>query len=169
MANTTATIDTIGVFKSAAAAIYSGTQALSIIGTQVETLRNAKVSFGKSVKTCEFRRQLGDAMAAAFTGKKPKTYANYVTAFIAAVNEGIPFSFSHSKGAAAPSKGKTKGKTKGKAAFSDLLAKPFNHEGGKTFKALCAKIEKSFQDDEHKTIYAAFADYLKSEGFEIAE
>jgi hypothetical protein len=105
MANAT-TLDTIGVFKSTAAAIYSGTQALSIISTQVETLRKGKIVFGKSVKTCEFRRQLGDAMQAAFTGKKPKTYANYVTAFIAAVNQGIPFSFSYSKGAAAPSKGK---------------------------------------------------------------
>lgn len=159
--STVSTIDTIGVFKSAAAAIYNGTQALAIIGTQVETLRAAKVSFGKSVKTCEFRRQLGDAMAAAFTGKKPKTYANYVTAFIAAVNEGIPFSFSHSKG---------KSKAKGKPADKDtsiypILAKLFSHEG---FAQCANTIQGAYENDEGD-FGAIIRALLESEGYEIKE
>jgi uncharacterized protein (DUF736 family) len=165
---TTTTIDTIGVFKSAAAAIYSGTMALSIVNAQVETLRKGKIVFGKSVKSCTYRVQLGDAMQAAFVGKAAKTYSNYVTAFIAAVNEGTEFSFSHSKGKAAPGKGKGKG-AKGKIAFSDLFAKPFNHDSGKSFKDLCAKVESEFNDAKHPTIYAAFADYLKEKGFVITE
>ena len=159
--STSTTIDTIGVFKSAAAAIYSGTQSLSIIGAQVETLRKAKVSFGKSVKTCGYRRQLGDAMAAAFTGKKPKTYANYVTAFIAAVNEGIPFSFSHSKG---------KGKAKGKPADKDtsiypVLAKLFSHEG---FATLVSDLQSSYDNDEG-SLSDLIRVTLESEGYEIKE
>jgi hypothetical protein len=105
-----ATVDTIGVFKSAAAAIYSGTMALSIVNAQVETLRKGKIVFGKSVKSCTYRVQLNDAMQAAFVGKAAKTYSNYVTAFVAAVNEGAEFSFSHSKGKAAPKGAKGKGK-----------------------------------------------------------
>jgi hypothetical protein len=167
---TTTTVDTIGVFKSAAAAIYSGTMALSIVNAQVETLRKGKITFGKSVKSCTYRVQLNDAMQAAFVGKAAKTYSNYVTAFIAAVNEGTEFSFSHSKGKAAPGKAGAKGKgAKGKVAFSDMFAKPFNHDSGKTFKDLCAKVEKEFNDAKFPTIYAAFADYLKEKGFVITE
>ena len=160
MATTQATIDTIGVFKSAAAAIYSGTQALSIIGTQVETLRTAKVSFGKSVKSCEYRRQLGDAMQAAFTGKKPKTYANYVTAFIAAVNEGIPFSFSHSKG-----KGKGKKKSDADKTIFPVLAKLFSHEG---FAALVSDLQASYDNDEG-SLSDLIRATLESEGYEIKD
>jgi hypothetical protein len=158
--STSTTIDTIGVFKSAAAAIYSGTQALAIISTQVETLRTAKVSFGKSVKTCEFRRQLGDAMQAAFTGKKPKTYANYVTAFIAAVNEGIPFSFSHSKG-----KGKGKKKSDADKTIFPVLAKLFSHEG---FAALVSDLQTSYENDEG-SLSDLIRVTLESEGYEIKE
>lgn len=102
MATTKATIDTIALFKSAACAIYSGTQALSIVNAQIETLRKGKIVFGPSKKSCQYRVQLGDAMKAAFSGKSEKTYSNYITAFIKAVNEGIPFSLSGSKGKAAP-------------------------------------------------------------------
>jgi hypothetical protein len=160
MSTSTTTIDTIGVFKSAAAAIYSGTQALAIISTQVETLRTAKVSFGKSVKTCEFRRQLGDAMQAAFTGKKPKTYTNYVTAFIAAVNEGIPFSFSHSKG-----KGKGKKKSDADKTIFPVLAKLFSHEG---FAALMSELQGSYDNDEG-SLSDLIRVTLESEGYEIKD
>ena len=164
------TFDAIGVFKSAAAAIYSGSMSVSIINTQVETLRKGKIVFGKSVKSCEYRRLFGDAMQAAFAGKAAKTYSNYVTAFVAAVNEGVEFSFSHSKGKAAPNAKGAKGKgAKGKVAFSDLFAKPFNHDSGKSFKDLCAKVESEFNDAKFPTIYAAFADYLKEKGFVITE
>ena len=37
-------------------------------------------------------------MKAAFAGKAEKTYANYVTAIVASVNDGAKFSFSASKG-----------------------------------------------------------------------
>jgi hypothetical protein len=165
----TSTIDTIGIFKGIATAHNSGLTALEVIKGHIETLRKEKIVMGKSVKTCQYRVQCTDAYVSAFPKTAKKTIANYVTAVVDAVNNGAEFSFSASKGAAAPSKGKGKGKTKGKAEFSALLVKPFNHDGGKTFKDLCAKVEKGFQADTHKTIYAAFVDYLKSEGFEIAE
>ena len=79
--------------------------ALETINEQAKALKSAGITFGKSVKTCQYRVQLGDAMKAQFKGKAAKTYANYVTGFVAAVNEGVPFSFSSSKG-----KGKAKGK-----------------------------------------------------------
>jgi hypothetical protein len=158
----TTTIDTIGVFKSAAAAIYNGTQALSIIGAQVETLRTAKVSFGKSVKTCQYRRQLGDAMAAAFTGKAAKTYANYVTAFIAAVNEGIPFSFSHSKGKAAPSKGKGADKTGAEKMVGALLNVWKLSDIGED---VLVQVETAMADGS--TLIDAIADVLRAHGEEL--
>jgi hypothetical protein len=159
----TSTIDTIGVFKSAAAAIYNGTQALSIIGAQVETLRTAKVSFGKSVKTCQYRRQLGDAMAAAFTGKKPKTYANYVTAFIAAVNEGIPFSFSHSKGKAAPSKG---GKASDKTGTEKMVGALLNvWKLSDIGEDVLVQVETAMADGS--TLIDAIADVLRAHGEEL--
>ena len=92
-----AAFDTIGAFKSAATSIHAGINALSIVTEKAETLRKAGIKFGKSVKTCKYRVQFADAMAAAFGGKAPKTYANYVTSFVAAVNDGAPFSLSSSK------------------------------------------------------------------------
>jgi uncharacterized protein YktB (UPF0637 family) len=41
---------------------------------------------------------MNDAMKVAYKGKAEKTYANYVTAIVASVNDGVPFSFSASKG-----------------------------------------------------------------------
>jgi hypothetical protein len=109
MSKATTTIDTLAVFKSSACAIYSGIAALAIIGQQVATLREAGIKFGKSKKSCQYRVQFSDAMKAVFQGKAEKTYANYVTSFVSAVNDGTEFSYSHSKG-------KAKGSKKGKGA-----------------------------------------------------
>jgi hypothetical protein len=94
--------DSIGALKSAAQSISAGANALEIINTKAKELRENGVKFGKSIKTCMHRRNLADAMAAEFKGKTAKTYANYVTSFVGAVNDNVPFSFSASKGDAAP-------------------------------------------------------------------
>ena len=91
-------IDTIGAFKSIAGACSNYDGAMAIVETNIAALREAGVKFGKSKKTCQYRVQLGDAMKAAFAGKAEKTYANYVTAIVASVNDGAKFSFSASKG-----------------------------------------------------------------------
>lgn len=94
--------DSIGAIMSAAQAIYSGVMALEIINTKASELKKNGVKFGKSKATCQHRAALMDSMASHFKGKSSKTYANYVTSFVGAVNDGVPFSFSASKGKAAP-------------------------------------------------------------------
>lgn len=94
--------DAIGAIKSAAQSIHAGASALEIINTKAAELRANGVRFGKSVKTCAHRLALADSMALYFKGKSAKTYANYVTSFVGAVNDGELFSFSASKGQAAP-------------------------------------------------------------------
>ena len=169
MAKTTATIDTLAIFKGIATAHASTLSGIDVIKGHIETLKGAKIVFGKSVKTCQYRQQCTDAYTQAFPKLSKKTIANYVTAVVDCVTNGTEFSLDASKGQA--SKGK-KGKgakgAKGKTSFSDLFAKPFNHDAGKSFKALCEKIEGQYADDSIKTLYAGFVDFLKSEGFEIA-
>lgn len=94
--------DAIDAIKSAAQSIHAGASALEIINTKAAELRGHGVKFGKSVKTCAHRLALADSMALYFKGKAAKTYANYVTSFVKAVNDGEAFSFSASKGEAAP-------------------------------------------------------------------
>ncbi len=157
--------DFIAASKSTAAAIYAGANALEIINTQVKGFRDAGITFGKSVKTCLYRAALNDAMATTFKGKAAKTYANYVTAFVGAVNDDVPFSFSASKG-------KVKGGKKEKAAaeLSALIAKAFNHaEFAATIAALETDYLAAYENDEKPKLAAYFADYLKAEGFEITE
>lgn len=153
--------DSIAAAKSTAAAIYAGANALEIINTQAAAYRAANVTFGKSVKTCQHRAALADAMAASFKGKAAKTYANYVTAFVAAVNDNIPFSFSASKG-------KAKGGKKEKAApeFAALLAKVFSHAD---FAAAAADIQGFFEDAKGDTLAACVQLFLETEGYEISE
>jgi hypothetical protein len=105
MANA-ATLDTIALFKGIATAHNSGLTALDVIKGHIETLRKGEIKMGKSVKTCQYRVQCVDAYAAAFPKTAKKTRDNYVTAVVDAVNNGTEFSFSASKGKAAPSKGK---------------------------------------------------------------
>ena len=153
--------NSINTIKSAAAAIHAGANALDIIATKVAELREAGVKFGKSVKTCTNRAALSDAMAAQFKGKAAKTYANYVTAFVAAVNDNVPFSFSASKG-----KAKGKGGTKAAPEFASFVAKMFSADGFATF---AAEIQDAYDDAAADTIAGCIADYLEKQGYEINE
>lgn len=112
MTNATKTLDFIAIAKSTAAAIHAGITAVDTVNTQAKTLREAGFTFGKSIKTCVYRRNLDDAMSALWKGKAKKTYANYVTSFVSAVNDGTEFSLSSSKTS-------TKGKGKGKGTKSN--------------------------------------------------
>ena len=112
MTNATKTLDTIALFRGVATAIYNGISAVDQVNESAIVLRDAQISFGKSKKTCQYRVQFADAMKVAFKGKAEKTYANYMTSFVAAVNEGTAFSLSSSKTS-------TKGKGKGKGAKSN--------------------------------------------------
>ena len=155
------TIDTIATFKTVAAAIYNGANAIETINEQAKALKAGGIVFGKSVKTCQYRVQFKDAMKTQFKGKAEKTYSNYVTGFVAAVNEGVPFSFSSSKG-----KGKAKGKTSDKdTTIFPLLAKLFGHE---SFKATMADIQSGYDNDEGD-IAAIVQSMLEAEGYEITE
>lgn len=94
--------DSIGAMKSAVTAIKAGSEALEIINSHVKALRSNGVKFGKSVKTCQHRQNLADVMKTVFGEKATKTQLNYATSFVKAVNDGEAFSFSGSKGKAAP-------------------------------------------------------------------
>jgi len=157
----TMTIDTIATFKTVAASIYNGLNALETINEQAKALKSAGIVFGKSKKTCQYRVQLGDAMKAQFKGKAEKTYSNYVTGFVAAVNEGVPFSFSHSKG-----KGKAKGKgTEKDTSIFPLLAKLFGHAD---FKITTMALQMRYEDDEGD-LSEIIQSILEAEGYEITE
>jgi len=162
MATSTKTLDTISLFNSVASAIKGGVYAVDVVNEQAKTLREAKIVFGKSVKSCQYRLQFADAMKLAFKGKTAKTYSNYMTSFVLAVNEGTPFSLSSSKGSA---KGGKKGKSKTEA-IDKAIAKVFSHP---EFKAWCEKIEASFQDAEADTLEGCVRSYLEAEGYEIEE
>ena len=162
MANTANTLDTIALFRGVATAIYNGVSAVDVVNGSASVLREAKIVFGKSVKTCQYRLQFADAMKSVFKGKAQKTYSNYMTSFVSAVNTGSAFSLSSSKGSA---KGGSKGKTKTEA-IDKVIAKVFSHP---EFKAWCEKIEASFQDAEADTLEGCVRSYLEAEGYEITE
>jgi hypothetical protein len=116
--------DAIDAIKSAAQSIHAGASALEIINTKAAELKKNGIKFGKSKATCANRLALTDSMAFYFKGKSSKTYANYVTSFVGAVNDGVPFSFSASKGEAAPSADgakKSSGKTDDEKMLGALL------------------------------------------------
>jgi hypothetical protein len=162
MANAIQTIDTISLFKGIATAHNAGVSALDVIKGHIETLRKGEIKMGKSIKTCEYRRQCVDAYAVAFTKTAKKTRDNYVTAVVDAVNNGTEFSFSASKGKA---KGGKKGDTKIEA-IDKVIARVFSHP---EFKAWCEKIEASFQDAEADTLEGCVRSYLEAEGYVIEE
>ena len=161
MLNTTQTLDTIAIFKSVASFIHSGVNAIDFVNEQAKTLREAKIVFGKSVKTCQHRLNFADAMKATFKGKAAKTYSNYMTSFVMAVNDGTAFSLSSSKGKAKGGKGKTKTE-----AIDKVIAKVFSHP---EFKTWCDKIQASYDDAEADTLEGCVRSYLESEGYEITE
>jgi hypothetical protein len=154
-------LDTISLFRGVATAIHSGVSAVDVVNGSASVLREAKIVFGKSVKTCQYRVQFADAMKAAFKGKAAKTYANYMTSFVSAVNDGTPFSLSSSKGKAKGGKGKSKTE-----AIDKVIAKVFSHT---EFGAFCAKIQESYDNAEAPTIEGCVRSYLESEGYEITE
>ena len=117
------TIDTISLFKGIATAHNAGVSALDVIKGHIETLRKGEITMGKSVKTCEYRRQCVDAYAISFPKTAKKTRDNYVTAVVDAVNNGTEFSFSASKGKANGAKG-TKGGEK--TGFEKMLSALLN-------------------------------------------
>ena len=162
MANTANTLDTIALFRGVATAIHNGVSAVDVVNGSASVLREAKIVFGKSVKTCQYRLQFADAMKSVFKGKTQKTYANYMTSFVMAVNEGTAFSLSSSKGSA---KGGKKGGTKTEA-IDKVIAKVFSHP---EFKAWCDKIQASYDDAEADTLEGCVRSYLESEGYEITE
>jgi len=131
-----------------------------------DKLRKANVVFGKSVKTCTWRKGISDTITTMAKDKTAaKTCMNYVTSFVSAVNTGSKFSLSDSKG-------KAKGKGKGTATteFSTLLAKAFSHaDFAKVMGDLQYDFEQKYQDDQNPSLILLIQDYLKSEGFEIAE
>ena len=118
MTNATKTLDTIAIFRGVAESIYSGVSMIDSVNHSAIVLREGKISFGKSKKTCQYRVQFADAMKAAFKGKAEKTYANYMTSFVQAVNEGTAFSLSSSK---ASTKGKGKGTKAGDKSPADKM------------------------------------------------
>jgi hypothetical protein len=160
--NQTQTLDTIAIFKSVAVAIHNGVSAVDVVNEQAKTLREGKIVFGKSVKSCQHRLNFTDAMKATFKGKAQKTYSNYMTSFVSAVNDGTPFSLSSSKGSA---KGGKKGKSKTEA-IDKAIAKVFSHP---EFKAWCEKIQSSYDDAEADTLEGCVRSYLEAEGYEITE
>ena len=161
MLNTTQTLDTIAIFKTVASSIHSGVNAIDIVNEQAKSLKASGIVFGKSVKPCQYRVQFADAMKAAFKGKSQKTYANYMTSFVLAVNDGTAFSLSSSKGKAKGGKGKTKTE-----AIDKVIAKVFSHP---EFKAWCDKIQSSYDDAEADTLEGCVRSYLEAEGYEITE
>jgi len=162
MANTANTLDTIALFRGVATAIHAGVNAVDIVNGSASVLREAKIVFGKSVKTCQYRLQFADAMKSVFKGKAQKTYSNYMTSFVSSVNTGTAFSLSSSKSSA---KGGSKGKTKTEA-IDKVIARVFSHP---EFASWCEKIESSFQDAEADTLEGCIRSYLEAEGYEITE
>lgn len=162
MANAIQTIDTIALFKGIATAHNAGVSALDVIKGHIETLRKSEIKMGKSIKTCEYRRQCVDAYAISFPKTAKKTRDNYVTAVVDAVNNGTEFSFSASKG-------KAKGGKKGEAkieAIDKVIARVFSHP---EFKTWCDKIQSSYDNAEADTLEGCVRSYLESEGYVIEE
>ena len=162
MANTAQTLDTIALFRGVATAIYNGVSAVDIVNGSASVLREAKIVFGKSVKSCQYRLQFADAMKAVFKGKAQKTYSNYMTSFVNAVNTGTAFSLSSSKSSA---KGGSKGKSKTEA-IDKVIAKLFSHG---EFKDWIQTIQNSYDDAYADTLEGCIRSYLEAEGYEITE
>lgn len=131
-----------------------------------DKLRGAGIVFGKSVKTCTWRKTIADTITHLAKEKAAqKTCMNYVTSFVSAVNNGTKFSLSDSKG-----KAKGKGSNTAKPEFSALLAKAFSHAD---FVQVMTQIQMDFvaayDADESPNLANLIQDYLESEGFTIDE
>lgn len=156
------TFDTIGAFKSIALSLANIEKSNDVIETMIAACRENKVVVGKTKKdaTCA---QLLDALKEAFPKRSEKTLANYMTALRNAINDGVPFSKSASKGKAG---GKKDGGKKAAPEFSTLVAKLFNHPD---FEEFCNTIQSSYEDADGDTVLECVRQYLEAEGFEINE
>ena len=173
MTNVKVSYDVIAVAKSIGQNIVDLQVSVANTGTLTKTLqetadklRKANIVFGKSVKTCAWRKGIGETITLMAKDKaSAKTCMNYVTSFVSAVNTGTKFSLSDSKG-----KAKGKGKGTAKTEFSALLAKAFSHAD---FAQVMMKIQMDFVESYDNADSPNFAsliqEYLESEGFEIAE
>ena len=156
MAQATKSVDTIGAFKSIAAACAAHDSSEGIVQTHIAVLIEGEIKFGKSKKTCQYRVQMNDAFKVAYPGKAAKTYANYVTSIVDCVNNGAKFSFSSSKG-------KAKSKANADASIFPILAKLFGHAD---FAGTMAILSARFMADDGE-MADIVADMLKAEGYEI--
>ena len=157
MAQALKTVDTIGAFKSIAAACAAHDGSENIVQTHIAILVEGGIKFGKSKKTCQYRVQMADAFKVAYPGKAAKTYLNYITSVVDAVNNGAKFSFSSSKG-------KAKAKADADATIFPILAKLFGHAD---FAETMAILSERFMDDG--ALVDIVADMLKAEGYEITQ
>lgn len=163
MATTKATIDTIAVFKGIAASHAASINGIDCIKGSIAVLRDAGITMGKSVKTCQYRVQCTDAYTQAFPKLAKKTIANYVTAVVDCVNNGAEFSLDASKGQS--SKGKAKSDKNKDSTIYPILAKLFSHP---EFAALSDIVQASYDNDEG-SLSAIVQAILTGEGYEIKE
>lgn len=131
-----------------------------------DKLRAAGIVFGKSVKTCTWRKTIADTITHLAKEKAAqKTCMNYVTSFVSAVNNGTKFSLSDSKG-----KAKGKGKGTAEVELATLLAKVYNHKDfGEVFGEIQHEFETKFENDEQPALILLIEDYLKKNGMELKE
>ena len=130
----------------------------------VAKLHNEKVTVGRLGKNpCPIAFAFHSTLIEG--GITKGTANNYLTTFKSHVASGKPITDWNTQRTNGTKKGGAKGK--GKSTLSNLLVKAFNHDEGKTFEALCTNIMNQYEDAQFDTIYGAFVDYLKSEGFEI--
>jgi hypothetical protein len=158
MAQATKTVDTISAFKSIAMACAAHDGSENTVQTHIAVLVEGEIKFGKSKKTCQYRVQMNDAFKVAYPGKAAKTYSNYVTGIVDAVNNGVKFSFSSSKG-------KAKAKADADKTIFPILAKLFGHAG---FPETMQALQEAFENDEG-VLTDIIADMLKAEGYEIKD
>lgn len=140
-----------------AAAAREGAQKL------IAGLHKAKASIGRYGQ-CATATAFMDTLTAG--GLSKGTAKNYLTTLRDAVKSGKFEGWNKARIDAKKGKG---GKGKGQAAFADLLLKAFNHDEGKTLQGLCESIQSDYEAAKIDNIYQGFVEYLKSEGYEIAE
>lgn len=147
-------------------------KALETVNLHVKALRAAKVVIGR-VGICLHATALRDGIVEGLK-VKPKVATNYITTVRWAVETGKPITgWNKSREVSKGTKGK---KVKGKAgkagstkSFIDLFVPVFNHDGGKTFMALCKLWQDAYDDAQEMTIYDAVKTYLVSEDCDITE
>jgi hypothetical protein len=131
---------------------------------RIVALHSAKVVIGRYGK-CLLATAFKDALIGG--GLAKGTADNYLSTFRGAVESGKPVADwnPNRKG-----KGKgAKGSAKGSKGFDELMAACFNHDGGKTLKTFCEQWQSMYDDDAPGSFHECIADYLRSEGYDLAE